>query len=67
MSADVADVADASADPSAFRSASSLETRARPVLLPTKEHCLVGILGNLRRDRDGHIMHANIDVDVIVS
>ena len=65
--ADVADVADASADPSAFRSASSHETRARPVLLPTKEHCLVGILGNLRRDRDGHIMHANIDVDVIVS
>ena len=40
---------------------------SRPVLLPTKEHCLVGILGNLRRDRDGHIMHANIDVDVIVS
>lgn len=62
-------VADASssASSSAFRSASSLETRARPVLLPTKEHCLVGILGNLRRDRDGHIMHANIDVDVIVS
>ena len=27
----------------------------------------MGILGNLRRDRDGHIMHANIDVDVIVS
>ena len=39
----------------------------RPVLLPTKEHCLVGILGNLRRDRDGNVMHANIDVDVIVS
>ena len=38
-----------------------------PVLLPTKEHCLVGICGNVRRDRDGHIMHANIDVDVIVA
>ena len=52
------------ADPSP--EASSLPP-VRPVLLPTKEHCLVGMLGNLRRDRDGHIMHANIDVDVIVS
>ena len=37
-----------------------------PPLRSTKEHCLVGIRGDVRRDRDGHIMHANIDVDVVV-
>ncbi|KAH3745173.1 N6-adenosine-methyltransferase non-catalytic subunit [Pelomyxa schiedti] len=33
----------------------------------TKEHCLMGIKGTVRRNRDGHIIHSNIDTDVIVS
>ena len=38
----------------------------RRVLVPTKEHCLVGIAGSLRRSADGRLVHANIDTDVIV-
>ena len=33
----------------------------------TKEHCLVGIKGAVKRGIDGHFIHANIDTDVIVS
>lgn len=33
----------------------------------TKEHCLMGIKGTVRRSKDGHIINANIDTDVIVS
>lgn len=33
----------------------------------TKEHCLVGIRGTVRRGSDGHFIHANVDTDVIVS
>lgn len=33
----------------------------------TKEHCLVGIKGAVKRGVDGHFIHANIDTDVIVS
>jgi N6-adenosine-specific RNA methylase IME4 len=33
----------------------------------TKEHCLVGIRGQVKRGVDGHFIHANIDTDVIVS
>lgn len=33
----------------------------------TKEHCLVGIKGAVKRGTDGHFIHANIDTDVIVS
>ncbi len=32
-----------------------------------QEHCLLGIRGNLQRSHDGHILHTNIDTDVIVS
>ncbi|KXZ54993.1 hypothetical protein GPECTOR_3g158 [Gonium pectorale] len=31
------------------------------------EHCLMGIKGTVRRATDGHIIHTNIDTDVIVS
>ena len=37
------------------------------VLSPSTEHCLVGIKGTVRRNFDGHIIHANVDTDVIVS
>lgn len=32
-----------------------------------KEHCLVGVKGDVRRANDSHFIHANIDTDVIVS
>jgi len=37
------------------------------LLVHTKEHCLVGIKGAVKRGIDGHFIHANIDTDVIVS
>ncbi|KAJ7969910.1 methyltransferase-like protein 1 [Quillaja saponaria] len=33
----------------------------------SKEHCLMGIKGTVRRSTDGHIIHANIDTDVVIS
>ena len=36
------------------------------VVTPTAEHCLVGIKGTVRRNYDGHIIHANVDTDVMV-
>ncbi|KAI5347081.1 hypothetical protein L3X38_014960 [Prunus dulcis] len=33
----------------------------------SKEHCLMGIKGTVRRSTDGHIIHANIDTDVIIA
>ena len=32
-----------------------------------QEHCLMGIKGTVRRTTDGHLIHANIDTDVIIS
>ncbi|BFZ57866.1 hypothetical protein PYCC9005_004921 [Savitreella phatthalungensis] len=32
-----------------------------------KEHCLMGIRGTVRRSTDGHIIHCNVDSDVIIS
>ncbi|PNW88915.1 hypothetical protein CHLRE_01g050600v5 [Chlamydomonas reinhardtii] len=37
------------------------------MLVHTKEHCLMGIKGSVRRATDGHIIHTNVDTDVIVS
>jgi mRNA m6A methyltransferase non-catalytic subunit len=36
-------------------------------LQATSEHCLMGIKGTVRRSTDGHLIHANVDTDVIVS
>lgn len=33
----------------------------------TKEHCLMGIKGTVRRSTDGHFIHANIDIDLIIT
>ncbi|KAI3458959.1 hypothetical protein Pfo_015622 [Paulownia fortunei] len=33
----------------------------------SKEHCLMGIKGTVRRSTDGHVIHANIDTDVIIA
>ncbi|CAI2366173.1 unnamed protein product [Moneuplotes crassus] len=32
----------------------------------TKEHCLVGIKGTVRRVSDTHLIHTNIDTDVVI-
>lgn len=32
-----------------------------------KEHCLVGLKGAVRRSSDNHLVHANIDTDVVVA
>nr|XP_054773865.1 N6-adenosine-methyltransferase non-catalytic subunit-like [Lytechinus pictus] len=43
----------------------SLEPGA--ILQRTKEHCLMGIKGTVRRSTDGDFIHANIDLDVIIT
>ena len=40
---------------------------AAPSHLHLQEHCLMGIRGQLRRSQDGHVIHSNVDTDVIVS
>ncbi|CAN6323845.1 unnamed protein product [Urochloa humidicola] len=37
------------------------------LLQRSKEHCLMGIRGTVRRSTDGHIIHANIDTDIIIA
>ena len=32
----------------------------------TKEHCLMGIKGTVRRSTDGDFIHANVDIDLII-
>ena len=38
----------------------------RAVLARTKEHCLMGIKGTVRRSTDGDFIHANVDIDLII-
>lgn len=42
------------------------EPPTKTVLTHTKEHCLMGIKGTVRRSTDGHLVHCNVDTDVIV-
>lgn len=49
------------------KSLSAKNEEVRFVLQHTKEHCLMGIRGTVRRASDGHVIHANIDTDIIVS
>lgn len=39
----------------------------KAVFQRTKEHCLMGIKGTVRRSTDGDFIHANIDIDLIIS
>ncbi|CAI8048523.1 N6-adenosine-methyltransferase non-catalytic subunit, partial [Geodia barretti] len=39
----------------------------KSILQNTKEHCLMGIKGTVRRNQDGHFIHANIDLDIIIT
>jgi len=36
------------------------------ILQRTKEHCLMGIKGTVKRSTDGHFIHANVDTDILV-
>lgn len=35
-------------------------------LVRTKEHCILGLKGRVRRSEDGHLIHANVDTDLIM-
>eukprot|EP00914_Ancora_sagittata_P009272 GHVO01017796.1.p1 GENE.GHVO01017796.1~~GHVO01017796.1.p1 ORF type:complete len:171 (+),score=33.83 GHVO01017796.1:514-1026(+) len=39
----------------------------KSLLQRTKEHCLVGIKGCVRRSVDTHFIHANVDTDVLLA
>ncbi|XP_077461955.1 N(6)-adenosine-methyltransferase non-catalytic subunit METTL14 [Stigmatopora argus] len=39
----------------------------KAVFQRTKEHCLLGIKGTVRRSRDGDFIHANVDIDLIIT
>ncbi|CAG8521578.1 10963_t:CDS:2 [Scutellospora calospora] len=39
----------------------------RSIFQRTKEHCIMGIRGTVRRSTDGHFIHCNVDTDVIIS
>ncbi|KAF6213089.1 hypothetical protein GE061_010804 [Apolygus lucorum] len=43
----------------------NLDTKA--IFQRTKEHCLMGIKGTVRRSTDGDFIHANMDIDLIIS
>lgn len=45
---------------------SSNISSSNTILLRVKEHCLVGLRGDVKRASDSHFIHANIDTDVIV-
>ncbi|XP_038971134.1 N6-adenosine-methyltransferase non-catalytic subunit MTB-like [Phoenix dactylifera] len=45
----------------------ALRHDSRTLFQHSKEHCLMGIRGTVRRSTDGHIIHANIDTDVIIA
>lgn len=39
----------------------------RAIFQRTKEHCLMGIKGTVRRSTDGEFIHANVDIDLIIT
>lgn len=43
----------------------NLELKA--IFQRTKEHCLMGIHGTVRRSTDGDFIHANIDIDLVIA
>ncbi|KAK3085784.1 hypothetical protein FSP39_008670 [Pinctada imbricata] len=49
---------------SASRYKKALEPSA--VFQRTKEHCLMGIKGTVKRSTDGDFIHANVDIDLII-
>uniref|UniRef100_T1INW0 N(6)-adenosine-methyltransferase non-catalytic subunit METTL14 n=1 Tax=Strigamia maritima TaxID=126957 RepID=T1INW0_STRMM len=45
----------------------SKNLESRQVFQRTKEHCLMGIKGTVRRSTDSDFIHANVDIDLIIS
>lgn len=45
----------------------SKNLEGKAVFQRTKEHCLMGIKGTVRRSTDGDFIHANVDIDLIIS
>ncbi|GAB6028497.1 N6-adenosine-methyltransferase subunit mettl14 [Chamberlinius hualienensis] len=45
----------------------SKNLEAKQVFQRTKEHCLMGIKGTVRRSTDGDFIHANVDIDLIIA
>ncbi|KAL9925594.1 N6-adenosine-methyltransferase non-catalytic subunit isoform X2 [Glossina fuscipes] len=45
----------------------SKQLEPKAVFQRTKEHCLMGIKGTVRRSTDGDFIHANVDIDLIIS
>lgn len=43
----------------------NLEPKA--IFQRTKEHCLMGIRGTVRRSTDGDFIHANVDIDLVIA
>lgn len=39
----------------------------KAIFQQTKEHCLMGIRGTVRRSTDGDFIHSNVDIDLIIS
>ncbi|EDL12301.1 RIKEN cDNA G430022H21, isoform CRA_a [Mus musculus] len=39
----------------------------KAVFQRTKEHCLMGIKGTVKRSTDGDFIHANVDIDLIIT
>ena len=49
------------------KSKENIELPHSNILARVKEHCLVGLRGDVKRASDSHFIHANIDTDVIVA
>lgn len=57
---------DAKMDESGKVEKTTLMYEDQSLLQRTKEHCLVGVRGSLKRSEDTHFIHANCDTDVII-
>ena len=47
--------------------ASNVTYDENSILVRTKEHCLMGIRGNVKRANDTDLIHANCDTDIIIA
>ena len=48
-------------------SACIIQTASTYLFSFEQEHCLMGIKGTVRRSTDGDFIHANVDIDLIIS
>merc|ERR1712190_391510 len=43
------------------------KNHGKSLFVRSYEHCLMGIRGQVSRSTDGHLIHANVDTDVIIT